>query len=80
VLRVRCLHGYHGAVPPMTLIAPFARVTRSHEPVHASPGRPPSATYRTLPPPEEGKMLLTAEPLDLDYEHEVIRRVDQESD
>ena len=23
------LHGYHGVVPPMALIAPFARVTRS---------------------------------------------------
>ena len=28
-LRVRYLHGYHRAVPPMTLIAPFARVVRS---------------------------------------------------
>jgi hypothetical protein len=28
-LRVRYLHGYHGAVPPMALIALFARVTRS---------------------------------------------------
>jgi hypothetical protein len=26
---VRYLHGYHGAVPPMALIALFARVTRS---------------------------------------------------
>jgi hypothetical protein len=28
-LRVRYLHGYHGVVPPMALIAPFARVARS---------------------------------------------------
>jgi len=28
-LRVRCLHRYHGVVPLMTLIALFARVTRS---------------------------------------------------
>jgi hypothetical protein len=27
--RVRYLHRYHGAVPPMALIAPFAQVTRS---------------------------------------------------
>jgi hypothetical protein len=26
---MRCLHGYHGAVPPTALIAPFAQVTRS---------------------------------------------------
>ena len=30
--------------------------------------------------PEESQTLLTAEPLDLDYEHEIIRRVDQERD
>jgi hypothetical protein len=28
-LQVRCVHRYHGVVPPMTLIAPFARVARS---------------------------------------------------
>jgi hypothetical protein len=28
-LRMRYLHGYHGVVPPMALVAPFARVTRS---------------------------------------------------
>src|SRR6516162_8824340 len=27
--RIRYLHRYHGAVPPMALIAPFALVTRS---------------------------------------------------
>jgi hypothetical protein len=31
-------------------------------------------------PPEESRALLTAEPLDLDYEHEIIRRVHQERD
>ena len=29
-------------------------------------------------PPEESQTLLTAEPLDLDYQHEIIRRVHQE--
>jgi hypothetical protein len=28
-LRTRYLHGYHGVVPPMTLIAPLAQVARS---------------------------------------------------
>jgi hypothetical protein len=31
-------------------------------------------------PPEESRTLLTAEPLDLDYKHEIIRRVYQERD
>ena len=31
-------------------------------------------------PPEESRTLLTAEPLDLDYQHEIIRRVHQERD
>src|SRR2546425_9608565 len=31
-------------------------------------------------PAEESQTLLTAEPLDLDYEHEIIRRVHQEPD
>ena len=30
--------------------------------------------------PEESQTLLTAEPLDLNYKHEIIRRVDQERD
>jgi hypothetical protein len=29
VHRTHYLHGYHGAVPPMTLIAPLAQVARS---------------------------------------------------
>jgi hypothetical protein len=29
VRQLRYLHGYHGAVPPMALIAPYARMTRS---------------------------------------------------
>jgi hypothetical protein len=28
-LRAHYLHGYHGIVPPIALIAPFARVVRS---------------------------------------------------
>ena len=31
-------------------------------------------------PPGESQTLLTAEPLDLDYQHEIIRRVHQERD
>jgi hypothetical protein len=31
-------------------------------------------------PPEESQTLLTAEPLDLDYKHQIIRRVHQERD
>jgi len=31
-------------------------------------------------PPEESPTLLTAEPLDLDYKHQIIRRVHQERD
>ena len=31
-------------------------------------------------PPEESRTLLTAEPLDLDYKHEIIGRVHQERD
>ena len=52
------------------------------------------ASYRTLPPlgrsagaraggirpPEESQTVLTAEPLDLDYKHQIIRRVHQERD
>jgi hypothetical protein len=34
-LRVRYLHGYRGVVPPMALIAPFARVARSTNRFHA---------------------------------------------
>jgi hypothetical protein len=33
-----------------------------------------------ITPPEESRTLLTAEPLDLDYKHEIIRRVHQERD
>jgi hypothetical protein len=65
-----------------------------HEPVHAFHGdqrmlateryRRPADQRVTAPdgirPPEEGRTLLTAEPLDLDYEHEIIRRVHQERD
>ena len=29
-------------------------------------------------PPEESRTLLTAQPLDLDYQHEIIRRINQE--
>jgi hypothetical protein len=65
-----------------------------HEPVHAFHGdqrMPATERYRrpagqrvTAPdgirPPGESRTLLAAEPLDLDYEHEIIRRVHQERD
>jgi hypothetical protein len=42
----------------------------------------PAEQYEPAPggvrPPEESQTLLTAEPLDLDYEHEIISRVYQE--
>jgi hypothetical protein len=64
------------------------------EPVHAFHGdqrmlatgryRRPAGQRVTEPdrigPPEESRTLSTAEPLDLDYEHEIIRRVHQERD
>jgi hypothetical protein len=65
-----------------------------HEPVHALHGdqrmlateryRRPADQRMAAPdgirPPEESRALLTAEPLDLDYEHEIIRRVHRERD
>src|SRR5580693_1986248 len=65
-----------------------------HEPVHALPWRSPDTSYRTSPAPgrsarartrwhkapEESRTVLTAEPLDLDYENEIIGRVHQERD
>jgi hypothetical protein len=86
------LHGYHEVVSPMALIAPFARVARSTNrstPCHGDYRRPATERYRRpadqrVPVPdgirsaEESKTLLTAEPLDLDYEYEIIRRVHQE--
>ena len=78
----------------MALIAPFARMTRSTNrstPGHGDHRMPATERYR-LPadqgvpapggvrPPEESQTSLTAEPLDLDYEHEIIRRVHQERD
>ena len=85
---MRYLHRYHGAVPPMALIAPFAQLTRSTNRSTAYHGKhriPVTERYRRpadqrmpapggIGPPEESQTLLTAEPLDLDYEHEIIRR------
>jgi hypothetical protein len=65
-----------------------------HEPVHAFHGdqrmlateryRRPADQRVTTPdgirPLGDSRTLLTAEPLDLDYEHEIIRRVHQERD
>jgi hypothetical protein len=91
---MRYLHRYHGVVPPIALIAPFARVTRSTNRSTPYLGdllmlateryRRPAYQRTTAPggigPPEESTTLLTAEPLDLDYKHEIIRRVHQERD
>jgi hypothetical protein len=93
-LRVRYLHGYHGVVPPMPLIAPFARVARSTNRFHALTWRSPFASYRTLWPPsqsaqararwhkaaQESQVLLTAKPRELNYQHEIIRWINQERD
>ena len=38
VHRTHYLHGYHGAVPLVTLIAPFARMTRSTTGLQQSTG------------------------------------------
>jgi hypothetical protein len=51
--------------------------------VTAAPPRPTSAGPPTpggIRPPEESRTLLTAEPLDLDYKHKIVRRVHQERD
>jgi hypothetical protein len=47
--RVRYLHGYHGVVPPMALIAPFARVAGSANrstPYHGDHRLPATERYR----------------------------------
>ena len=91
-LRVRYLHGYDGVVPPIALFARSARVARSTNrstPYMVITGfRLRNVTARPVDrrvpapggvrPPEESQTLLTAEPLDLDYKHEIIRRVHQE--
>ena len=78
----------------MALIAPFARMARSTNrstPYHGDHRMPVTERYRRpadqrvpapggIRPPEESRTLLTAEPLDLDYQHEIIRRVHQERD
>jgi hypothetical protein len=50
-LRARCLHGYHEVVP---LIAPNRTVCAGdsvHEPVHASPWRPPGCQLQNVTAP-----------------------------
>jgi hypothetical protein len=77
----------------MTLMALLARVTRStnrstpHHGEHrmlsqnVTTARPTSATTLSgIRPPDGSRTLLTAEPLDLGYKHEIIRRVHQERD
>ena len=81
-------------MPPMALMALFATMARSTNrstPYYRDHRKPATERYhrpdsRRMPapggirPPEESQTLLTAEPLDLDYEHEIIRRVHQERD
>jgi hypothetical protein len=76
----------------MALVAPFARVTPSTNrstPYHGDYRMPATERYRRpadqrvpapggIRPPEESQTVLTAEPLDLDYKHQIIRRVHQE--
>ena len=79
----------------MALIALFAQVARSTNrstPSHsdrrmsATERHRRSANQRVPAPdgagrrPRESQTLLTAEPLDLDYQHEIIRLVHQERD
>jgi hypothetical protein len=75
-------------------VAPFARMTRAtnRSTPHHGPHRMlvterychPANKRVPAPggvrPPEESRTLLTAKPLDLDYQHEIIRRVHQEGD
>ena len=80
-------------MPPIALIAPLARVARSTNrstPYHGDHRIPDTERYRgpadqRVPArwdeaAEKSRTLLTAEPLDFDYEHEIIRRVHQERD
>jgi hypothetical protein len=90
-LRVRYLHGYHRAAPLMALIAPFARAARSANrstPYHGDHRMPATERYRRpvgarrarRRKASRGEPLLTAEPPDLDYKYEIIRRIHQERD
>ena len=68
-LRTRCLHGYYGAVPPMALIAPFARVARSTKrsmPHHGDHRMPATERHRRqrLDMPE---LRQAGDVVDLDY-------------
>ena len=72
----------------MALIAPLARAPRSTNwstPYHGDHRLPSTERYRRpadqrtpprdgIRPPEESEPSLTAEPLDFDYKHEIVRR------
>jgi hypothetical protein len=76
----------------MTLIAPFAQMARStnrstlyHDDhlmlsQNVTAARPTSARAPGGIRPQGSRTLLAAEPLDLDYKHEIIRRIHQERD
>jgi len=78
VLRVRYLHGYHGVVPPMALIAPFARVSRSTNrstPCHSDHGMPATERYRQQGVDMPG-LRQAGDVVDLDYPPFFIDRVE----
>ena len=73
------------------LVAQMARSTNRSTPSHSDHRMPATERYRRsadqrVPAPDgagrpgESQTLLTAEPLDLDYKHQIIRRVYQERD
>jgi hypothetical protein len=62
---VRYLHGYHRAVPPMTLIAPFARVARSTNrstPNHGDHRMPATERCRRQLAHQQGGVILARVP------------------
>jgi len=93
-LRMRFLHGYHGVMPPIALIAPFARVARSTNrsaPYHGDhrmtaterycpPGRSARARARRRKAARGEPNVANRRATGFDYKHEIIRRVHQERD
>ena len=76
--RARKLHGYHGVVPPMALIAPFARVTRSTNrstPYHGDHRMPATERYRRQRLDMPG-LRQAGDVVDLDYPPFFIDRVE----
>ena len=77
-LWARYLHGYHGVVPPMALIAPFARVTRSTNrstPYHGDHRMPATERYRRQRLDMPG-LRQAGDVVDLDYPQFFLDRVE----